>query len=77
MAQTVFRPAEVNNTKGEVVLQFTKNFTPPVEEKVEEVPKYTGPTADDCARKLRLLNFSGKMKKPRCLQRHRQMRTRL
>ncbi len=41
MAQTVFRPAEVNNTKGEVVLQFTKNFTPPVEEKVEEVPKYT------------------------------------
>ena len=47
MAQTVFRPAEVNNTKGEVVLQFTKNFTPPVEEKVEEVPKYTGPTADD------------------------------
>lgn len=47
MAQTVFRPAEVNNTKGEVVLQFTKNFMPPVEEKVEEVPKYTGPTADD------------------------------
>lgn len=47
MAQTVFRPAEVNNTKGEVVLQFTKNFAPPVEEKVEEAPKYTGPTADD------------------------------
>lgn len=47
MAQTVFRPAEVNNTKGEVVLQFTKNFAPPVEEKVEEVPEYTGPTADD------------------------------
>lgn len=47
MAQTVFRSAEVNNTKGEVVLQFTKNFAPPVEEKVEEVPEYTGPTADD------------------------------
>ncbi|HAZ95906.1 flagellar assembly protein FliH [uncultured Treponema sp.] len=47
MAQTVFRPAEVNNTKGEVVLQFTKNFAPPVEEKVEKVPEYTGPTADD------------------------------
>lgn len=47
MAQTVFRPAEVNNTKGEVVLQFTKNFAPPVEEKVEEVPEYKGPTADD------------------------------
>ncbi|WP_296689770.1 flagellar assembly protein FliH [Treponema sp. UBA6852] len=47
MAQTVFRPTEVNNTKGEVVLQFTKNFAPPVEEKVEEVPEYTGPTADD------------------------------
>ena len=47
MAQTVFRPAEVNNTKGEVVLKFTKNFAPPVEEKVEEVPEYTGPTADD------------------------------
>lgn len=67
MAQTVFRPAEVNNTKGEVVLQFTKNFAPPVEEKVEEVPEYTGPTADDLRREAEAFKLQWEDEKAKML----------
>jgi len=47
MAQSVFRPAQVTTKEDKVVLQFTKEFNPPVEEVVEEIPEYTGPTAED------------------------------
>lgn len=47
MAHSVFRPSEINNKNGKVVLKLTKEFNPPVEEVVEAVPEYTGPTADD------------------------------
>ena len=50
MAQSVFRPTEINSKKGEVLLQFTRDFTPKVEEVVEDIPEYTGPTADDLRR---------------------------
>ena len=50
MAQSVFRPNEISTKSDKVVLQFTKDFTPVVEEVVEETPEYTGPTADDLRR---------------------------
>ncbi len=50
MAQTVFRPNQINNKDGEIVLKLAREFAPPVEEVVEEVPEYTGPTADDLRR---------------------------
>lgn len=68
MAQTVFRPAEVNNTKGEVVLQFTKNFAPPEEEKVEEVPEYTGPTADDLRKEAEAFKLQWEDEKAKMLE---------
>lgn len=68
MAQTVFRPTEVNNTKGEVVLQFTKNFAPPVEEKVEEVPEYTGPTADDLRKEAEAFKLQWEDEKAKMLE---------
>lgn len=68
MAQTVFRPAEVNNTKSEVVLQFTKNFAPPEEEKVEEVPEYTGPTADDLRKEAEAFKLQWEDEKAKMLE---------
>ncbi len=50
MAQTVFRPNQIINKSGEVLLKLSKEFAPPVEEVVEEEPEYTGPTADDLRR---------------------------
>ena len=46
MAQTVFRPNQINIKDGPVSLKLSKEFIVPVEETVEEVPEYTGPTAD-------------------------------
>lgn len=46
MAQTVFRPNQINLKNETIPLQLTKEFVTPVEEVVEEVPEYTGPTAD-------------------------------
>ena len=39
MAQSVFRPTEVTNKDEKVILQFTKDFTPPEEEVKEEIPE--------------------------------------
>ncbi|MBP5358018.1 MAG: flagellar assembly protein FliH [Treponema sp.] len=50
MAQTVFRPNQINLKNETIPLQLTKEFIPPVEEVVEEVPEYTGPTADQLRR---------------------------
>ena len=47
MAQTVFRPNQIKKTDGEVMLKLAREFAPPVVEVEEEVPEYTGPTADD------------------------------
>ena len=46
MAQTVFRPNQINIKDGPVSLKLSKEFVIPEEETVEEVPEYTGPTAD-------------------------------
>lgn len=51
MAQTVFHFNELKAKDDKFVLGLTKSFEPVVEETVEEeVPEYTGPTADDLHR---------------------------
>ncbi len=69
MAQSVFRPAEVNAQKGEIMLQFTKDFTPQEEEVVEEVPEYTGPTADDLRREAEEFKKQWEIEKEQMLSR--------
>lgn len=46
MAQTVFRPNQINVKDGQIALKLSKEFVVPVEDPIEEVPEYTGPTAD-------------------------------
>ncbi len=53
MAKAVFRPNEIENKDNVVVLKLNRDFAPPVEE-VEEVPEYTGPTADDLRREAEI-----------------------
>ena len=51
MAKNVFRPGEIKPVEDTVFLKLSHNYAPPVEEEVvEEVPEYTGPTADDLRR---------------------------
>ncbi|MBQ9494677.1 MAG: flagellar assembly protein FliH [Treponema sp.] len=50
MAKTVFRPGEVKAQSGEVMLKLVHEFAPVEVAQVEEVPEYTGPTADDLRR---------------------------
>ncbi|MBP3710072.1 MAG: flagellar assembly protein FliH [Treponema sp.] len=50
MAKTVFRPNEIKTQAGEVMLKLVHEFAPVEIEQVEEVPEYTGPTADDLRR---------------------------
>ena len=50
MAQSVFRANQVTSKKDKVLLKLTREFAPPVVEVEEEVPEYTGPTADDLRR---------------------------
>ena len=50
MAQTVFRPNQVNKVDGEVILTLPKSFVPEVEEVEEVEPEYTGPTAEELKR---------------------------
>lgn len=49
--QTLFQPGQLKPKEGEFKLQLVHEFAKPVEEEVkEEVPEYTGPTADDLKR---------------------------
>lgn len=51
MAKNVFHPGEIKTVEDMVLLKLSHNYAPPVEEvEVEEVPEYTGPTADDLRR---------------------------
>ncbi|MBQ6567333.1 MAG: flagellar assembly protein FliH [Treponema sp.] len=50
MAQTVFRPNQVNKVDGEIILTLPKSFAPEVEEVEEVEPEYTGPTAEELKR---------------------------
>lgn len=51
MNKNLFQPGEIKAKDGEFKLGLVHSFEEPVEEvEVEEVPQYTGPTADDLRR---------------------------
>lgn len=50
MAQTVFRPNQVNKVGGEMMLKLPHSFEPVVKEPEVKEPEYTGPTAADLKR---------------------------
>ena len=50
MAKTVFRSNEIKNKEEKFQLRLLHDYAPVVEEVVEEVPEYIGPTADDLRR---------------------------
>lgn len=50
MAKTVFRSNEIKNKEEKFQLRLLHDYAPVVEEIVEEVPEYEGPTADDLRR---------------------------
>lgn len=51
MNKNLFQPGEIKTKEGEFKLGLVHTFEEPVEEvEVEEVPQYTGPTADDLRR---------------------------
>ena len=51
MNKNLFQPGEIKTKEGEFKLGLVHTFEKPVEEvEVEEVPQYTGPTADDLKR---------------------------
>ncbi|MBP3365367.1 MAG: flagellar assembly protein FliH [Treponema sp.] len=68
MAQSVFRPTEVTNKDEKVILQFTKDFTPPEEEVKEEIPEYTGPTAEDLRKEAEEFKAKWEEEKARMLE---------
>ena len=68
MAKNLFEPNEIKNKGGEFQLKLVHDFsTPVVEEKVEEVPEYSGPTAEDLKREADE-GKAGKLKSSRCFQ---------
>ena len=50
MAKTVFRQNEIKTKEEKFQLKLLHDYSPVVEEVVEEEPEYTGPTADDLRR---------------------------
>lgn len=50
MVKTVFRSNEIKNKKEKFQLRLLHDYAPVVEEVIEEVPEYEGPTADDLRR---------------------------
>ncbi|MBQ0003783.1 MAG: flagellar assembly protein FliH [Treponema sp.] len=50
MAKTVFRQNEIKTKEEKFQLRLLHDYAPVVEEVVEDVPEYTGPTADDLRR---------------------------
>lgn len=67
MAQSVFRPNQIIKKEDEVVLKLTKEFAPPVEEKKDDIPEYTGPTADDLRREAEAFKIQWEEKKAEML----------
>ena len=50
MAKTVFRQNEIKTKEEKFELKLLHDYAPVVEEVVEDIPEYTGPTADDLRR---------------------------
>ena len=68
MAKTVFRPTEITKSDKKVMLQLSHNFVvePEVPE-VEQVPEYTGPTADDLRREAEAFKKDWEQEKQKLL----------
>ena len=67
--QTLFQPGQLKPKEGEFKLQLVHEFAPPVEEVVEEeVPEYTGPTADDLRREAEAFKAQWEQEKQQMLQ---------
>ena len=68
MAKNVFRPGEIKPVEDTVILKLSHNYAPVVEEEVvEEVPEYTGPTADDLRREAELFKQQWEVEKQQLL----------
>ena len=67
MAKNVFRPGEIKTVDDTVILKLSHNFAPIEEEEVEEVPEYTGPTADDLRREAEQFKKDWEFEKQRLL----------
>jgi flagellar assembly protein FliH len=67
MAKTVFRPGEIKAQKGEVMLKLVHDFAPVEEEKVDEIPEFNGPTADDLRREAELFKKNWETEKQKML----------
>ncbi len=68
MAKNLFEPNEIKNKGGEFQLKLVHDFsTPVVEEKVEEVPEYSGPTAEDLKREADEFKASWEIEKQQML----------
>ncbi len=69
MAKTVFRPHEFKlNDDDVVMLKLVHDYQPVVEEVVEEVPEYTGPTADDLRREAEDFKKAWELQKQKMLE---------
>lgn len=68
MAKNLFQPGELKTKDGEFKLQLVHEFYKPVEETVvEEVPEYTGPTADDLRREAEAFKIQWEAEKQQML----------
>ena len=69
MAKTVFRFNEVKPNTQKVVLDLSKKFQ--IEEEpeiIEEVPEYTGPTADDLRREAEQYKVNWEIEKQKMME---------
>ena len=67
MAKSVFRPNEVSKAEEGIVLKPVRVFEEPVEEVVDDIPEYTGPTADDLKREAEAFKVQWEEEKNRML----------
>lgn len=63
MAKTVFRQNEIKTKEEKFQLQLLHDYAPVVEEVVEDVPEYTGPTADDIRREAEVFKKNFEIEK--------------
>mgnify|MGYP000875666348 FL=1 len=68
MAKTVFRPGEIKAQKGEVMLKLVHDFNPAQKEKVEDIPEYAGPTADELRREAEAYKKNWEAEKQKMLE---------
>lgn len=63
MAKTVFRQNEIKAKEEKFQLKLLHDYSPKVEEVVEDVPEYTGPTADDIRREAEVFKRNFEIEK--------------